>query len=690
MKLRYTLYLCLCLLAQPGLAQQAYSPEKLSQAINSPYPELNPVLSPDGKTLYFVRANHPENSHGTHDTQDIWYSSLQEDESWTEAKRMPEHLNRNRYNAVYAVYNDGNSLLLHGRYNKRGNIWKKRGLSVSHKTETGWSAPEPLKIKKLARKNKGLFTTAAISNDGQYLILGFSKRYNSKKSTLFVSRLKKNGKKYGKPKKLKGFSTIGTNEEAPYLSHDGKFLYFTSNLTGNHQVYRTERLDNSGKIWDKPISMGDSVNTMAWESYFSTNKEGSYGFFSSNRNNSGADLYSIKLVEENPFVLVKGKVLSSLTNTPIGADVEVSFYANGSGIDSVVYQPGEGTFQAYLPLGEQYEIRAEAYSHRNKVEFIDASGLIEFTEMEKDLFLEHIPVARIEGPLLIRSSNTPVPAAANPKILIDGKTPDSLYIDPINNRYQLWLPYGKDYSVQVQAKGYRSEAEELKLSHIDGYKEVTKNLYVDTERMATISGTVFDKKTGKPFTADVPVQIILNDSIEANIVVDGQSSSFTLNLPLGTRYVINAKAEGYYAMFESVDLTNEEQNVKVMKDLYLAPIEVGQTFRINNIFFETGKAALKTESFQELDRVVTFLNENPRMKIEIAGHTDNVGSVASNKKLSAARAKAVADYVVIKGVDEDRITSKGYGSSKPEADNSTDLGRSLNRRVEFTILEIVK
>ncbi|WP_017733829.1 hypothetical protein [Nafulsella turpanensis] len=71
-------------------------------------------------------------------------------------------------------------------------------------------------------------------------------------------------------------------------------------------------------------------------------------------------------------------------------------------------------------------------------------------------------MARIEGPLLIRSSNTPVPAAANPKILIDSKTPDSRYIDPIYNRYQLWLPYGKDYRRQVQAKGYRPEAEDLK------------------------------------------------------------------------------------------------------------------------------------------------------------------------------------------------------------------------------------
>jgi outer membrane protein OmpA-like peptidoglycan-associated protein len=690
MNLRYTLYFCLCLLASPAWAQEVYAPEKFSEAINSPYPEFNPKLSPDGSTLFFVRANHPENTYGTHDTQDIWYSTLQEDESWSEARRMPDHLNRNRYNAVLSVYNQGNSLLLLGRYNKKGNIWKKRGFSVSHKKESGWGKPQPLKVKKFARKSKGLFTTASISDDGQYLVINFNKRYNSKKNSMYMSRLKKNGKKYTKPRKIRNLLPAEGTEEAPFLSADGKRLYFTSNLTGNHQVYRADRLDNSGRVWSTPKSVGDSVNSLAWDSYFSTNLNESFGYFASNRKASGPDLYSIKLIEEHPFILVKGRVLNPRTNEPLSPETKVSFLANQEAIDSVSYNPAEGTYQAYLPLGGRYEIKAEAYSHKQKADSVDATGLIEYTETALDLFLEPILVARIEGQLLIRSSNTPVPAAANPQILVDGQKPDSVYLDPINNRYQLWLPYGKDYQVKVQVTGFDPEIENLKLSHIDGYKEITKNLFVDTKKMASISGVIYDKKTGKPFSSDVPVKIILNDSIEANISLEGESSRFSLQLPLGTRYVINAKAEGYYAMFESVDLSQEEENVKVLKDLYLAPIEVGQSFRINNIFFETGKAQLKTESFQELDRVVTFLEENPKMKIEIAGHTDNVGSAASNKKLSTQRAKAVADYITTKGVDETRITFRGYGSSKPEADNSTELGKSMNRRVEFTILEIVK
>lgn len=689
MNFQYTLCLCISLLAQTSLlAQQAYPPEKLSTAVNSLYPEFNPILSPDGGTLYFARANHPENAYGTHDTQDIWYSQIQEDGSWSEAQRMPEHLNQNRYNALLGIFNQGNSLLLQGHYNKRGNSWKKRGLSVSHKTDSGWSLPRPLKVQKLSRKSKGLFATATISDNGQYLILSFSKRYNSSTTNLFISHLKDNGH-YSKPRKLRHLNTSSV-EEAPFLSADGSILYFTSNLTENYQIYQTERRDESGLVWSMPRPLNDSINTAAWESYFRTNRQGSYGYFASNRNKSGADLYAIKLVEERPFILVKGRVLTPLTNEPLDSATQLSFYANGEPIDSVNYQPGEGYYEAYLPLGETYELKAQAYSHREQTAIIDGRGLIDYTEMEQDLYLEPILLARIDGNLLIRSSNTAIPSNANARILIDGKTPDSLRLDPLSNRYQLWLPYGKDYQVQVLAKGFVSEKETLKLSHIRGYEELSKNLFVDTKKTAAISGTIYDKKSGKPFAGNIPVEVILNDSIRAAIQLEGESSRFTLQLPLGASYTINAKAEGYYPMVETVDLSKEEQNVKVIKDLYLAPIEVGQSIRLNNIFFETGKANLKTESYPELDRVVTFLQENPKMKIEIAGHTDNVGNTASNKKLSAERAKSVEAYMVRKGIADDRISNKGYGSSRPEADNETELGRSLNRRVEFTILEILK
>jgi outer membrane protein OmpA-like peptidoglycan-associated protein len=116
------------------------------------------------------------------------------------------------------------------------------------------------------------------------------------------------------------------------------------------------------------------------------------------------------------------------------------------------------------------------------------------------------------------------------------------------------------------------------------------------------------------------------------------------------------------------------------------PIEQGQVVRMNNVFFDSKKSDLRTESFPELNRFVNFLNANPGVTIEIAGHTDNVGKDADNQLLSEQRAKAVYTYFQKKGIALNRISAKGYGKTKPLATNDTEEGRQTNRRVEFTIL----
>jgi outer membrane protein OmpA-like peptidoglycan-associated protein len=116
--------------------------------------------------------------------------------------------------------------------------------------------------------------------------------------------------------------------------------------------------------------------------------------------------------------------------------------------------------------------------------------------------------------------------------------------------------------------------------------------------------------------------------------------------------------------------------------------EVGATIEIKNIFFETGKAELLGRSFEELDRLTTLLNENSGMEIQINGHTDNQGNDGLNQQLSSDRAKAVMEYLMLKGISEERLTYKGYGSAVPIADNRTEEGRIKNRRVEFTIKKI--
>ena len=116
-------------------------------------------------------------------------------------------------------------------------------------------------------------------------------------------------------------------------------------------------------------------------------------------------------------------------------------------------------------------------------------------------------------------------------------------------------------------------------------------------------------------------------------------------------------------------------------------LKVGESITLKNVFFQTGKYTLLDISIVELDKVVEMMQQHPTMRIELGGHTDNVGSDAMNQKLSEQRAKAVYDYLVQHGVAAERLGYKGYGPSQPVADNSTPEGRRQNRRTVFTIIE---
>jgi outer membrane protein OmpA-like peptidoglycan-associated protein len=203
--------------------------------------------------------------------------------------------------------------------------------------------------------------------------------------------------------------------------------------------------------------------------------------------------------------------------------------------------------------------------------------------------------------------------------------------------------------------------------------------------VALVSGRVLDKKTGKPVEASISFTT-LSDGKEAGTArTTPGTGDYQIILPYGKLYGFSASAQGYYAVSENLDLSNLKSYEEVKRDLYLVPIEVGQVVRLNNIFFEFGKDSLKAESFPELDKVVQLLTDNAAMTIALSGHTDNVGSDAANLKLSEGRAKAVYNYLVSKGIDASRLSSKGYGETKPVATNDTEDGRQQNRRVEFEI-----
>ena len=130
-----------------------------------------------------------------------------------------------------------------------------------------------------------------------------------------------------------------------------------------------------------------------------------------------------------------------------------------------------------------------------------------------------------------------------------------------------------------------------------------------------------------------------------------------------------------------------QSDMTVYQTIYLKPLEVGISVRLNNIFFDFDKATLRPESFPELDKVVELLQKNPNLHIEIGGHTDDKGSDDYNLKLSQGRAESVRNYLTSQWITPERVTARGYGEGSPEVPNDSDENRQINRRVVFTILK---
>ena len=212
------------------------------------------------------------------------------------------------------------------------------------------------------------------------------------------------------------------------------------------------------------------------------------------------------------------------------------------------------------------------------------------------------------------------------------------------------------------------------------FVEVSREPTVD--KRVRIYGKVNNAKTGESIAAKIAFA-----APSDNQSTDASAAGYSIQLPSTNNYVVKIEAAGFVSTMEKLDINTYE-----MKDLEmnfkLQPVEVGTTVNLNDVLFEQGKTNLLPQSYPELDLVVSFLKSNPRVKIELAGHTDNRGIPAQNVKLSQARVDKVKSYLVSKGVEAKRINGKGYGGMKPVASNDSEESRQLNRRVEFTIKKL--
>lgn len=647
----------------------------LGRKVNSRYHDAAPIISPDGNTLYFFIANHPENTYGIDNSQDIWYTQKDENGEWQESRHMEAPLNKHHFNQVLTVLDNGNTLFLRGG---RGN--DDSGFSLSSKKNGRWTSPVPIMVKGYERMKKGIFSGGVISIDKKVILLYFSETESSKSSDIYVSFFENTGT-YSRPVMIGPPISTSRDEFGPFLTADTKTMYFASNRwggLGSADIYKTQRLDDSWMKWSEPENIGPPVNTDGFDAYFSMDESGKNAFTTrAFMSADGGHLNIIGLLPE-PEIILSGTVRNKKTNQPVPVLLDYLAIEKDTGN---INTDQKGFYKLSLRHRAVYYFQAFKEGYEFMRDSIDLTKADDKARIEKDLYLTPEKAELILSGT-IYEEDTEYPLDADINISFNNISVISTRSDAIKGYYQTRLSGSGNYTVDITREGYNSLTDTLNLFTNASYAEFERNFHLMPE--IELTGYVNNEKDHSPLVVDVSYG---KDNNPLGSFTTDNAGYYHIILPEKGKYYFHAFKDGFINLSDSIEINYYNPRDGLMKDLYMTPIEIGVTVRLNNIFFDFDKSFLRSESFPELDRVVHFMNLNPTIHIEIRGHTDNMGSDAYNAKLSQGRSEAVRAYLLEQGIPAERVEANGYGESLPQATNDTEEGRQINRRVEFRILE---
>lgn len=485
------------------------------------------------------------------------------------------------------------------------------------------------------------------------------------KQSLFASELAKNPVPF-KPVNLGKNVNTEQNEYFPGVSIDQNYLFFTRLVGGQEDLYRSI-WDSTSKSWKLATPL--SLNTRTNEGTVSPTADGKYIFFTMCHTPQGFGSCDIFFSRIENGIWTKPMLLDRPLNTPgyetqpcIAADGKTIYFSSSrkpsyGGMDIFKSEFVDGKFQEPVNLGPTVNTKGN-----EQAPFIHADGRTMYFISDGHLGLgaNDIFITRLFNDTWSKPLNLGVPinTPKNELGIIVERTGETAY-------------YTSD------REGGMGGQDLYSFTLPEQFRPIPSSY---------LSGIVLDAITRDKLSSEIELIDLETGKEVAHATTKDKEGTFLIALPGNRDYLLNVNNTNYLFYSDNFSLTQTSADKPFQLEILLNKPKVGESVVLKNIFFDTDKFDLKTASTIELDRLVNLLNRFPNLKIEIGGHTDNVGTESANLTLSKNRAKAVMDYLISKGIRAERLSSKGYGERKPIASNETAEGRAQNRRTEFKVV----
>lgn len=459
------------------------------------------------------------------------------------------------------------------------------------------------------------------------------------------------------------------DEYLPVTTADDSTLILTRRINNNEDFYESVKV---GGQWQEATYLSDRINTPEFnEGAQSISKDGKYLFFTGCNRPDGmgrCDIYLSQKKKDNSW----------------GRPIDLPSPINTSGWEAQPSISSDGRTLYFVSNREGgyggYDIWKSTLTEKG---WGPAENLGPNINTAYD---EQSPFIHADDSTLYFCSKG-WPGLGGFDLFVSKLGKDGKWQKPENMGYPINTS-GDESGLSVSADGSKAYFSSNKLDGYGGYDIYYFELPVNKRPhgVTYVKGLVFDSKTNLPLEAAVEIIDLDNNNPVYQDYSDLTSGEFMATLVKGKNYALNISIPGYLLYSENFSLEGYDDKKPFHIKINLQPIETGFKVILRNVFFDTNKFDLKKASEVELDKLVEYLTFNAKLHILITGHTDSVGTPESNQILSENRAKAVYQYLINHKISASRLSFKGYGETRPIADNGTEEGRQTNRRTEFEVV----